>query len=295
MPNVKANGIRIEYDTFGDHASSPLMLIMGHSAQMIAWDEELCEEFVKKGFYVIRFDNRDAGLSSKMDDAPVPDIMDVYHLILQGEEIEAPYTLDDMADDAMGLLDALHIGKAHICGASMGGMIAQIMTIRHPHRVLSLISMMSTTGNPELSAPMTGNGNFQFKPSPRDREAYIDHAVEVCRLIGSPGFAFDEERVRGWLAKEYDRCFCPEGSVRQLLAILKGDNRKPELSKVTVPTLVIHGSHDPLVPVEWGKDTAEAVPGAELLVIKGMGHDLPRQIWPHIVEAIAANAKRAET
>lgn len=294
MPNVIANGIRIEYETLGDPASSPLMLIMGHSAQMIAWDEELCQEFVKKGFYVIRFDNRDAGLSSKMDDAPVPDIMDVYTALSQGKEIEAPYTMENMADDAMGLLDALHIEKAHICGASMGGMIAQIMAIRYPRRVLSLTSMMSGTGNPELSTLKTGHGDFQFRPSPRDRDAYIDYAVEVCRIIGSPGFEFDEERVRRWLEQEYDRCFCPEGSVRQLLGILNGGNRKPELSKVTVPTLVIHGSHDPLVPVEWGKDTAETVSGAELLIIEGMGHDLPCQVWPRIVEAIAANAKRAK-
>ena len=294
MPNVRANGIRIEYDTFGDRASSPLLLIMGHSAQMIAWDEELCREFVRKGFYVIRFDNRDAGLSSKMDEASVPYIMDVYNLISQGKEIEAPYTLDDMADDVMGLLDALHIAKAHICGASMGGMIAQIMAIRYPRRVLSLTSMMSATGNPELSTPKPDNGDFQFKPPPKDRETYIAHAVEVCRIIGSPGFEFDEERVRRWIVEEYDRCFCPQGSVRQLLAIIKGGNRKPELSTVTVPTLVIHGAEDLLVPVEWGKDTAEAVPGSELLIIEGMGHDLPRQVWPRIVGAIAANAKKAK-
>ena len=294
MPNVRANGIRIEYDIFGYPASSPLLLIMGHSAQMIAWDEELCREFVNKGFYVIRFDNRDVGLSSKMDEAPVVDIMDVYTAISQGKEIEAPYTLDDMADDTIGLLDALHIEKAHICGVSMGGMIAQIMAIRYPQRVLSLTSMMSATGNPEISTSKPDNGDFQFKPPPKNRDAYINHAVEVCRIIGSPGFEFDEERIRRWLTQEYDRCFCPEGSVRQLLAILKSGNRKPKLATITVPTLVIHGTEDPLVPVEWGKDTAEAVPGAELLIIEGMGHDLPRQVWPRIVGAITANAKKAE-
>jgi len=294
MPNVRANGIRIEYDTFGDPASSPLLLIMGHSAQMIAWDEELCREFAKKGFYVIRFDNRDVGLSSKMDEVHVPEIMDVYNLISQGKEIEAPYSLDDMADDAIGLLDALHVEKAHICGASMGGMIAQVMAIRYLNRVLSLTSMMSATGNPELSTLKPDNRDIQFEPPPKDREAYINYAVEVCRIIGSPGFEFDEERVRRWLIQEYDRCFCPQGAVRQLLAILKGGNRKPDLSKVTVPTLVIHGADDPLVPVELGKDTADAVPGAELLIIEGMGHDLPRQVWPRIVEAITTNAKKAE-
>jgi pimeloyl-ACP methyl ester carboxylesterase len=298
MPNMNANGIQIEYDTFGDRSSPPLLLIMGFSGQMILWDEELCDRLAKRGHYVIRFDNRDVGLSTKIEEAGEYDIMEVLPALGRGEEIKPPYTLDDMADDAIGLLDGLGLGKAHVCGASMGGMIAQTMAIRYPGRLLSLISMASSTGNPELASarpPVPDSQTLQPMPVPQEREAYIEYMVDGMRELAGPGFFFDDERVRDLAAECYDRSFYPQGAVRQLLAIISSGNRKPALARVNLPTLVIHGDSDPLVPVEYGRDTAEAVPGAELLIIEGMGHDLPRGAWRRIVDAIAAHTRRAGT
>ena len=293
MPNVRIDGIRIEYEVFGDRSSRPLLLIMGVGAQMIDWDEELCRQLAARGFYVIRFDNRDVGLSSKIEDAGSPDVNAALAKAMRGEPIEAPYTLEDMAGDAIGLLEALHIDRAFVCGASMGGMIAQTMAVRHPSRVCGLISIMSTTGNPELAPAEPDSAEVIFTPAPEEREAYIEHTLEAWRIIGSPGFPFDEERIREKAARAYDRGCHPAGIARQFLAVMAGGNRKPALASVAAPTLVIHGSDDPLVPVSGGKDTAEAVPGAELLIIEGMGHDLPPETWPRIVEAITALADRA--
>lgn len=294
MPNVSANGIRIEYDTFGDRSSSPLLLIMGLGTQMIFWDEEFCQKLVEKGHYVIRFDNRDIGLSHKFEDAGMPNVIEAMRAAMKGEEVKTAYTIDDMADDTAGLLDALGIEAAHICGASMGGMIAQAMAIRHPSRMLSLISIMSSTGNPSLPQPKPETMSVLIAPVPEEREACIEHSVKIWRTIGSPGFAFDEERIRKLAAHSYDRCFHPPGMARQLVAIIAHGSRKPALASVTVPTLVIHGAEDPLIPVEAGKDTAEAVPGAELLIIEGMGYDLPPELWPRIVDANAAHMHKAE-
>jgi pimeloyl-ACP methyl ester carboxylesterase len=298
MPNINANGIQIEYDTFGDRSSSPLLLIMGFSGQMILWDEELCDQLANRGLYVIRFDNRDVGLSTKIEDAGEFDIMEVLSALGRGEEIRPPYTLDDMADDAIGLLDGLGLEKAHVCGASMGGMIAQTMAIRYPGRLLSLISMASSTGNPELAAarpPVTDPQSLQPVPVPREREANIEYMVNGMRELAGPGFFFDDARVRDLAAECYDRSFYPQGAGRQLLAIISSGNRRPALERVNIPTLVIHGDSDPLVPVEYGMDTAEAVPGADLLIIEGMGHDLPRGAWQRSVDAITARARRAES
>ncbi len=275
MPNVTANGIQIEYDTFGDRSSPPLLLIMGFGGQMILWDPDFCGQLAEAGLYVIRFDNRDVGLSSK---------------------IEAPYTIEDMAEDAIGLLDGLGIQKAHVCGASMGGMIAQTMAIRHPGRVLSLICMASTTGNPEVGSEnpeAIDSAAISLVSPPRERQANIEYTVKGMRELAGPGIAFDEKRARRMAAALYDRCFCPEGAARQFLALLASGDRRPALAKLTLPTLVIHGECDPLVPLEHGKDTARAVPGAELLIIEGMGHNLPREVWPRIVAAIAAHTRRA--
>jgi pimeloyl-ACP methyl ester carboxylesterase len=296
MPRVSANGIQIEYDSFGDGSSPPLLLIMGFGGQMILWDEEFCEQLVEAGLYVIRFDNRDVGLSSKLEEMGEPDLGEIFTGARRVGEIEVPYTLDDMGDDAIGLLDGLGLQRAHVCGASMGGMIAQTMAIRHPDRVSSLICMASTTGSPEVASatPETiDSPAIPLMSVPREREANIEYTVKgMCELSGA-GLAFDEERARRVAAALYDRCFCPEGAARQFLALLASGNRRPALAKLTLPTLVIHGDRDHLVPVVHGKDTAEAVPGADLLIIEGMGHNLPREAWPRIVAAIAAHTRTA--
>ena len=293
MPKVKANNIEIEYDTFGDPSSKPLLLIMGIRAQMIRWEKEFCEKFVEKGFYVIRFDNRDVGLSTKFDEAGEPDIMKLYMKLAKGERIESVYTLNDMADDAAGLLSALGIDKAHICGASMGGAIAQIFAYRHPSRILSLTSIMSSTGNPDLPGPKPEVLKLLNLPTPTTREAIIEDRVTRLRIYHGPCFPFDEEKWREFATISYERSHYPPGYSRQFVAIRATGNIKPALSSIRVPTLVIHGSEDPLVPVEGGKDTAEAISGAEFLIIEGMGHSLPIEVWPKIVDAITKNASKA--
>jgi pimeloyl-ACP methyl ester carboxylesterase len=269
-------------------------MIIGLGAQMIHWDDDLCQDLAKRGHYVIRFDNRDVGLSTKFDEAGVPNLLETFGKIMQGEKIKPPYTLDDMADDAVGLLDALGIRQAHICGMSMGGMIAQAVAIRHLSRVLSLISIYSTTGNPEVPQPKPEVIGLLITPPPAEREAFIEHMLGLFKTIAGPGFAVDEKWTRKIMAGSYDRCFYPQGMARQLVAILTHGNRGPALASVKVPTLVVHGTSDPLVPVEGGKDTAKAVPGAQLMLIEGMGHDLPHGgAWPRIVEAIAAHTSKA--
>jgi pimeloyl-ACP methyl ester carboxylesterase len=294
MSKVTANGIQIEYETFGTPSGRPLLLIIGLGGQLIQWDEGLCQDLARRGHYVIRFDNRDTGLSTKFDKAGVPDLGETFGKMMRGEKISAPYTLDDMADDAAGLLDTLGIQKAHICGMSMGGMIAQTIAIRHPSRVRSLISIYSTTGNPELPQPKPEVMGLLTTPPPKEREANIEHMVGLFKRIAGPGFPVDEEWTRKIMAQGYDRCFYPQGMVRQLVAILAHGNRKTALALVKVPTLVIHGTQDPLVSVEGGKDTAKAIPGAQLMLIEGMGHDLPHGgAWPRIVEAITSHTLRA--
>jgi len=294
MSKVTANGIQIEYETFGSSSDRPLLLIMGLGGQLIFWDDALCRDLAARSHYVIRFDNRDTGLSTKFDEAGVPDIVETIGKMMQGQEISIPYTLEDMADDTAGLLDALGIEKAHICGISMGGMIAQTIAIRHPSRLLSLISIYSSTGNPELPRPKPEVMGFLIAIPPREREAFIKHMVGLFKAIAGHGFPFDEEWTRKIIGQGYDRCFYPQGIARQLVAILTQRNRKPALASVKVPTLVIHGTADPLVSIEGGKDTAEAIPGAQLMLIEGMGHDLPHKgAWPQIVEAITAHTLKA--
>ena len=294
MSKVNANGIQIEYETFGDESGRPLLLIIGLGGQLIWWDDDLCRELARGGHYVIRFDNRDTGLSTKLDEAAVPDLAETFGKVMQGEKISAPYTLDEMADDAVGLLDALEIQKAHICGMSMGGMIAQTIAIRHPSRILSLISIYSSTGNPELPQSKPDAIALLISPAPEEREAYIKHMVAAFKTFTGSGFPVDEEWTRNIMARSYDRSFYPRGMARQFVAILAHGNRKPVLPSVKVPTLVIHGTEDPLMPVECGKDTANAIPGAQLMLIEGMGHDLPRGgAWPRIVDAIAAHTGKA--
>ena len=295
MPSVDANGIQIEYETFGDKSGRPLLLIIGLGAQMIHWDDNLCKDLAARGHYVIRFDNRDVGLSTKFGETGMPNLPEIFGKLLRGEKVKPPYTLDDMADDAVALLDTLNIPKAHICGMSMGGMIAQTIAIRHPERVLSLISIYSTTGNPQVPQAKPEIIGLLTTPPPGERQAYIEHMLVVFKTISGPGFPPDEAWTRKIMGETYDRSFYPEGMARQLVAILTHGNRAPALSSVKVPTLVIHGTSDPLVSVEGGKDTARAIPGAELMLIEGMGHDLPHGgAWPRIVEAIAKHTQKAK-
>lgn len=294
MSRVNANGIQIEYETLGNPSSRPLLLIIGLGGQLIQWDEALCRDLAERGHYVIRFDNRDVGMSTKFEEAGVPDLIETFGKLRRGEKIKTPYTLDDMADDAVGLLDALGIRKAHICGVSMGGMIAQTIAIRHPSRVLSLISIYSTTGNPQVPPPKPEVMGLLIAPPPNEREANIEHMLSLFKTLAGTGFRLDEKWTRRVMAESYDRCFYPQGVVRQLVAVLTQVNRAPALASVKAPTLVVHGTSDPLVPEEGGRDTAKAIPGAQLMLIEGMGHDLPHGgAWPRIVGAIAAHTQKA--
>jgi len=287
MPNVTANGIQIEYDTFGDRSFPALLLVAGNGAQIYFWDAEFCELLVKKGYFVIRFDNRDAGLSTKFEEAGIPDFQATIKAAMEGKPVESAYSLDDMADDAVGLLDALGIEKAHICGASMGGMIAQVISYRYPKLVLSLTSIMSTTGNPDLPQAKPETLAAVLAPTPAEREGYVEHNMNIWRTIWSPGFPFEEDRAQTFLEKSYDRSYCPQGMVRQNIAIIANGERRESLSTIAVPTLVIHGADDPLIPVEGGKDTAYVIPGSKLLIIDGMGHDMPKGVWAEMVDAIS--------
>jgi pimeloyl-ACP methyl ester carboxylesterase len=294
MPRITANGIQIEYETLGNPSDRPLLLVIGLGRQLIEWDESLCQDLVSRGHYVIRYDNRDTGLSTKFDQAGAPDIMGTFRKILIGDKSSVPYTIEDMADDGAGLLDALGIPRAHICGMSMGGMIAQTIALRYPSRVLSLTSIYSNTGNPELPQPKPEVLSALIAPPPAERTANIEHMTGVFKMITGQGFLLDEEWTRRKMAACYDRCFYPHGVGRQLIAIMAQNNRKAALASIKVPVLVIHGTDDPLAPVEGGKETAAAIPGAQLILIKGMGHDLPHGgAWPQIVEAITAHTLKA--
>ena len=296
MPTIQTNGICIEYDTFGNDMLPPLILIMGYSGQMILWGEKFCEKLAGEGLFVIRFDNRDVGLSSKIEDAGDDDFNELAAAILQGQNVQVPYTLDDMAADTIGLMDGLGIKKAHVLGTSMGGMIAQIMAINYPERLYSIISMSSTTGNPKLFSGISSEKYFlPVRPMsvPHERNANIEYTVQGMRELAGSGFTFEEEYMRGLAQASYDRCFYSKGVERQLLALMVSGNRRPCLEKLTIPTLVIHGDADPLVPVEGGIDTAKAIPGATLLIVEGMGHDLPMGAWDRIVDGIAAHVKNA--
>ena len=288
MPNVRGNGIDIEYEEFGDRRGRPLLLIMGLGAQMILWREDFCEQLAARGHRVIRFDNRDVGKSSMLDHFGVPDVVAAMTAALTGQPVAAPYLLHDMAADAAALLQTLRIDAAHIVGASMGGMIAQALAIDHPARVRTLTSIMSTTGDRTLPPARPEALGVLLMPPPANRQQSIERAVSVFRTIGSPGFPFDEAEVRDLAGRSYDRGFNPAGLARQLVAIIASGSRKDTLQSVRVPTLVIHGKDDPLVPVEAGYATSAAVPGAQLLIIEGMGHDLPRPVWPRVIDAISA-------
>ncbi|MEY2568126.1 MAG: hypothetical protein QOE35_2655 [Actinomycetota bacterium] len=290
MPRANTNGIELEYEVFGEEDAPPLLLVMGLGAQMIAWDDAFCTQLAAQGFRVIRFDNRDVGLSTKTE-GPLPDIMACF----AGDASSANYRLEDMADDAVGLLDVLGIRAAHIVGASMGGMIVQTIAIRHPDRVLSLCSIMSTTGASDVGAPTPEAMQELLRPVSTNKEEYLEASVRSSKVIGSTGFPFDEARARERAELHFDRCYHPMGVARQLAAVIASGDRTPGLANVQVPTVVIHGDADPLVTPSGGEATAQAVPGAEHVVIAGMGHDLPEGAWPQLLDAITTNASKAKT
>lgn len=288
---ARSNGIQICYDTFGDRARPPLLLIMGLGGQMIAWDEAFCRQLAERGYFVIRFDNRDIGLSSKLDEAGIPNIGELFGQAFQGKPVSAPYLLRDMAADAVGLLDALGIAAAHVVGMSMGGAIAQEMAINHGSRLRTLTSIMATTGDPGLPQPKPEALAVILTPAPKTKEGFIEAYKRNWQVLRGTGFPDDEalDAARG--AAAFERGLNPAGLARQLAAIIASGDRTPRLRGVTVPTLVLHGEADPLVPVECGVATAKAIPGAKLERIPGMGHALPIALWPRIIEAIAAHAR----
>jgi pimeloyl-ACP methyl ester carboxylesterase len=284
MSKTTANGITLEYDTFGDAGSPPVLLIMGLGAQMTLWEPEFCQGIADRGYYVIRFDNRDIGLSTWLDESGALELNDV----ITGA-VSAPYSLVDMAADAAGLLDALGIASAHIVGASMGGMIAQTFAIEFPEKTRTLTSIMSTTGSPTVGQSTPEALGSLLGPAPTTREEAIERGVLLAKVIGSPGYDFDEPRIRERAASDYDRSFHPDGSVRQVAAIVSQPDRTASLRDVRVPTLVIHGADDPLVDPSGGRATADAVPGATLKIVPGMAHDLPPALHEEIINALVEN------
>ena len=276
MPATTASGIEIYFETFGDVSDPTVLLINGFTSQLLSYPEDFCEQLASRGFHVIRFDNRDVGLSHKTP-GPAPAVGG-----------KPAYRLSDMARDAIGILDALDIERAHIVGVSMGGMIAQRVAIEHPQRVLTLTSIMSTTGNTSVGGSTPEAIQALMTPPPREREAYIEHSVRTTKAIQGP--LWTEELARERAAAAYDRCFHPVGAAFQLAAIMVDGDRTELLGKLTCPTLVIHGRVDPLVGLSAGEATAAAVPGAELIVLDEMGHDLPQKLWPEITGAIAKHA-----
>jgi pimeloyl-ACP methyl ester carboxylesterase len=287
---AKSNGIELCYEIFGKADAPPLFLIMGLGAQMIHWDDEFCAMLAARGFRVIRFDNRDIGQSTKLSGGKKLTAFELIKLRLLGSPVASVYKLSDMAADTIGLMDTLGIEKAHIVGASMGGMIAQEIAMRYPQRVLSLTSIMSSTGNPKLPQPTREATALLMAAPPATYEDYLVRFAQTWKLLRVGSFPEDEAKDRSRAERTYARGLNPAGVGRQLRAILASGNRKPRLAAVTAPTLVIHGTVDPLVRPEAGRDTAASIPGAKLIEIAGMGHALPIPMWPQIVGAIADHA-----
>ncbi|MBV9395334.1 MAG: alpha/beta fold hydrolase [Methylobacteriaceae bacterium] len=285
-----SNGVQLCYDTFGDRNDAPLLLIMGLGAQMILWDDGFCSALAERGFFVIRFDNRDIGRSTKIagESPPLPKLIEN---ALTGKPINAPYTLRDMAADAIGLLDALGIERAHVVGASMGAAITQELAIHFPQRLLSATCIMGTSGDPRLPPPTQEAMEVLMSPSPTDKEAFRERFLWTWRVLRGSAFPETEDRERARALRIFERGLNPPGVARQLAAIFASGDRTKALPKVRVPTLVIHGTADPLVPVEGGRAIAAGVPGAKLVEIEGMGHAIPEAVWPRVIGAISDHAK----
>ena len=285
---IEANGIRLAYEEFGDPSKPAVLLIMGLGTQMIAWPEIFCRGLAERGYRVIRFDNRDIGLSQKMVGSRAPAILKLLAYQRLNWDIEVPYTLHDMALDAIGLLDSLGIARAHIIGASMGGMIAQLVAGEHPERTLSLVSIMSTSGHKSLPSPdLKVARQLLQRPRGGDRQALLEHSMRTLRLIGSPDYQPSDEELRAKVVASSSRSYYPAGFLRHMAAISASGDRVETLKKITARTLVIHGKDDVLVPVSGGIDTAKYIKGSQLELIKGMGHDFPLPLMPHFVELIA--------
>lgn len=288
MARVKANGIELEYDTFGDPADPALVLVMGLGTQLTAWRPEFCQAVAAHGYHVIRFDNRDIGLSTRID-ATVPEVATV----LGGDHSSVPYLIADLADDTVGLLDALGIESAHFAGVSMGGMIVQQIAIDHPARIRSLCSIMSTTGDHTVGAATPEVLTILLAPPATNRDEAVDHGELVFATIGSPAHPAGRERLREQAADAYDRSFRPEGTARQLIAIIASPDRTAGLHGVTAPSIVVHGDSDKLIDVSGGHATAAALSDCEIVVVPGMGHDLPEALWGTLIDTMVRNARRA--
>jgi pimeloyl-ACP methyl ester carboxylesterase len=288
---VASNGVHLCCESFGPLDAPPIVLVMGLGAQMIAWDEAFCLALVERGYRVIRFDNRDIGKSTRLDQFDVPNTLALMAKAAIGMKLAVPYTLADMANDTVGLMDALGLARAHVVGASMGGGIVQEMAMRRPDRLLSMTSIMSSTGDPKLPPPTAEATALLFSPAPLQREAYIAHHAKMLKTLRGPHFGEDTISDRDRAAQAFDRGLNPPGVARQLAAIFASGNRTAALAGVKTRTLVIHGDADPLIRVEGGQATAKAIAGARLEIIPGMGHSLPRPTWPRIIDTIADHAR----
>jgi len=297
MARAKANGIELEYEVAGPASGEPLLLIMGLGAQMTRWPSAFVDTLAARGLRVIRFDNRDIGLSTKLDEAGLPDFPALFKALAEGRKPDVAYVLDDMAADAVGLLDALGIERAHIVGASLGGMLAQLVAADYPERTLSLTSIMSTTGNRELppASPAAMAVLNDRGPDPlTDFEGYLDHAVKGAFVVGSPAYPPHAEETRLRIRNDFNRSYSPAGFQRQYAAAAASPDRRPKLATIKAPTVVIHGADDPLVPLTGGQDTAANIPGAELVVIEGMGHDFPPALFDAVADGIMRAVERAK-
>lgn len=293
MPNVEANGIRIEYDTFGEASGRPLLLVMGLGQPMLVWHEGFCRLLADRGHFVVRFDNRDSGLSTTFEEAPAASALATAFRFWTGRPLRSPYSLENMVDDTAGLLDAIGLERAHLVGASMGGIISQAFAAKYPRRTASLTSIMANTGNPRHSMPKPNALWVSLRRPPAERQAFVEYSVRLWRTIGSPGFPFREEYIRRRSAEIHDRGYCPSGLARQLVAVAAAGDRRRDLARITRPTLVLHGEADPLIPVAAGRETASVIPGARLLTFAGMGHDIPFELWPRVVDEISSHVERA--
>jgi pimeloyl-ACP methyl ester carboxylesterase len=284
IQRVRVGDIEIAYETFGRREDPPVVLVMGLATQMIGWPDDFCRELAGRGYFVVRFDNRDIGLSTHLHDAGAPDMM----AVLGGDHSSVAYALTDLADDTVGLLDALGLDGVHLVGASMGGMIAQLVALRAPERVRTLTSIMSTTGDPTVGGASDAALALMLRPPAGDRDGAVQRVVDTYRVVGSPGFEFDEAALRDRAGLSFDRAYDPAGVARQLAAVVTTPDRTRELKALPMPCLVIHGADDALVDVSGGRATAAAIPEAGLLVVDGMGHDLPRAVWPELIDRMTA-------
>ena len=290
-----ANGIEIEYEDFGPKNAPPVLLIMGLGAQLTLWPMAMVDQLVERGYRAIRYDNRDVGLSTKLDAHEAPPMATIIGQMMMGVRPDVPYLIEDMAADAVGLLDALGIEKAHIMGASMGGMIAQMVAAKWPDRVLSLTSIMSTTGNPAVGqATPEAMAVLTQRPTSNDVAAIVAHGVRAEKVIGSPGYPVSEADLSARIRRDFERSFYPAGIARQMAAIVGSGDRRAALRKITAPTMVIHGVDDPLVPIAGGRDTAATIPGARIVEIAGMGHNLPEPLIPQVLDAFEEVARTKE-